>query len=289
MRSTSGRADFFRNLFDVTKPVIGMIHLPALPGSPQCDMDGGFETAWSRIQSSVMTDAKALAAGGVDGIMIENFGDVPFFPGSNPPHVLSLMTSIAAMIRIETGKRTGINVLRNDGISALAIALAAGASFVRVNVLSGARVTDQGVIQGVAHDIMRYRQQIGAGHIAVLADVQVKHSTPLGAQAPLAQDVDDLCKRAMADGVIVSGSGTGKAVDLEALRATKAAAGRHPVLIGSGATLDNLDEICRYADALIVGTAFKRGGSVETPVEVARVAAFMSAIAAIRSRGPRDG
>ena len=288
MLSMPGRADCFRNLFDVTMPVIGMIHLPALPGSPHCDMSGGFEKAWSRIQSSVVADAKALAAGGVDGIMIENFGDVPFFPGTNPPQVLSLMTSIAAMIRVETGKRIGINVLRNDGNSALAIALAAGAGFVRVNVLSGARVTDQGVIQGAAHEIMRYRQQIGAGHIAVLADVQVKHSTPLGAQAPLAQDVDDLCKRAVADGVIVSGSGTGKAVDLESLRATKAAAGDHPVLVGSGAAIDNIDAICRHADGLIVGTAFKRGGSVAAPVEVSRVAAFMSAVADIRLRLGRN-
>jgi membrane complex biogenesis BtpA family protein len=289
MHSTPGHPETFRPVFDVAMPVIGMVHLPALPGSPRCDMDGGFGKAWSRIHSSVIADAKALAAGGVDAIMIENFGDVPFFPGNNPPHVLSLMTSIASSIRAETGKKIGINVLRNDGIAALAIAVASGASFIRVNVLSGARVTDQGVVEGAAHEIMRYRQQIGAGHVAVFADVQVKHSTPLGTAAPLGQDVDDLCKRALADGIIVSGSGTGKPVDLDSLRATKVAADKHPVFIGSGATLENVNEISRHADGLIVGTAFKRGGSLEAPVDASRVAAFMAVVGGIRSRARGQG
>lgn len=275
--------DTIHQLFGVRLPVIGMVHLPALPGSPLCDMQGGFHKAWGRIEATVLSDARALAGGGVDAIMIENFGDVPFFPGTNPPNVVALMTSIASLVSRETGKKTGINVLRNDGMSALAIALASGASFIRVNVLSGARVTDQGVVQGGAHEIMRFRQQIGAQHVAVFADVQVKHSMPLGASAPLAQDVDDLCKRALADGVIVSGSGTGKSVDLETLRATKVAARNHPVLIGSGASLANLDEIARHADGLIVGTAFKSGGVVDGAVEESRVAAFMSAVRGVRS------
>ena len=270
-------------LFEVSLPVIGMIHLPALPGSPGCQQLSGFAATWSRIEEAVMADAKALADGGVDGIMIENFGDVPFFPGSNPAHVLTLMTRIAGLVRRTTRKRLGINVLRNDGISALAIALASDAQFIRVNVLSGARVTDQGLIEGTAHDLLRYRQQIGAGHIAILADVQVKHSSPLGGGTPLAQDVDDLCKRAMADGVIVSGSGTGKAVNLDALKATKAAAHNHPVFIGSGASLDNLAEISRFADGLIVGTAFKRGGDLEAPVDAVRVSTFMAAVTAQRA------
>ena len=270
-------------IFNVRLPVIGMIHLPALPGSPGCQVQQGFGRVWAKLEATVMADAHALAEGGVDGIMIENFGDVPFFPGPNPAHVLTLMTKIAGMVRQTTRKPIGINVLRNDGASALAIALASDAQVIRVNVLSGARVTDQGIIQGGAHELLRYRQQIGAEHIAILADVQVKHSSPLGAGASLAQDVDDLCNRALANGVIVSGSGTGKAVDLEALKATKKAAGKHPVFIGSGATVGNLGEISKSADGLIVGTAFKAGGILDSPVEVTRVLAFMAAVGVLRA------
>ncbi len=271
-------------IFSVKLPVIGMIHLPALPGSPGCEMQDGFSASWSRIERFVMADAMALAEGGVDGIMIENFGDIPFFPGANPVHVATLMTSMATKVRQQSRKPIGINVLRNDGVTALAVALASDAQFIRVNVLSGARVTDQGLIQGGAHELLRYRNQIGADHIAILADVQVKHSSPLGMGTNLSQDVDDLCHRALADGVIVSGSGTGKAVDLDALKATRIAAGGHPVFIGSGTSPDNVGELSKNAYGFIVGTSFKVGGVLDAPVDVGRVAKFMAAVGGLRAK-----
>ncbi|MEY4631185.1 MAG: putative sgc region protein SgcQ [Pseudomonadota bacterium] len=233
------------------------------------------------IETFVAADAKALADGGVDAIMIENFGDAPFFPGRNPVQVATVMTRLAIMVRKVSGKPIGINVLRNDGMTALAIALAAGADFIRVNILAGARVTDQGIIEGSAHDLLRYRREIGATHIGILADVQVKHSTPLGQGGSLAQEIDDLCHRAMADGIVVSGSGTGKAVDMELLRQANVAAGKHPVFIGSGAALDNLKELSRHARGFIVGTALKRGGDLAAPVDSSRVASFRQALNAL--------
>ena len=284
MQPVATQLQRIKQIFPVNLPVIGMIHLPALPGSPGCEIQEGFPKAWSRIEDAVMADARALADGGVDGIMIENFGDVPFFPGVNPVHVATLMTAMATKVRQKAHKPIGINVLRNDGVSALAIALASEAQFIRVNVLSGARVTDQGVVQGAAHELLRYRHQIGADHIAILADVQVKHSSPLGGGTLLSQDVDDLCHRALADGVIVSGSGTGKAVDLDALKTTKIAAGRYPVFIGSGTTIGNLGEISKYAYGFIVGTTFKVGGVLDAPVDVGRVATFMAEVAVLRAK-----
>jgi membrane complex biogenesis BtpA family protein len=251
------------------KPVIGMVHLPALPGSPR------FSGDVRAIRDAALRDAEALAAGAVHGIMMENFGDVPFYPGRVPASVVAHVTAIAAEIRRAVPDvPLGINVLRNDGQSALAVAHAVGARFIRVNVLCGARVTDQGVIQGIAHDLLRERAQLGASDIKILADVDVKHSAPL-ATRPIIDEVDDTIERGLADAVIVSGAGTGKPTDPQHVRIVKVAAAAVPVFIGSGvsaATVDQFDA----ADGFIVGTAFKRDGDVAQAVDVERVRAFVS-------------
>jgi membrane complex biogenesis BtpA family protein len=251
------------------KPVIGMVHLMALPGSPR------FAGDLRAICDAALRDAEALAAGGVHGIMMENFGDAPFYPGRVPASVVAHVTAIAAEIRRAIPDvPLGINVLRNDGQSALAVAHAVGASFIRVNVLCGARVTDQGVIQGIAHDLLRERAHLGAHDIKIMADVDVKHSAPLAAR-PIVDEVDDTIERGLADAVIVSGAGTGKPTDPQHVRVVKGAAGDVPVFIGSGvsaATVDQFDA----ADGFIVGTAFKRNGGVAEPVDVERVRAFVS-------------
>jgi len=257
----------------IDKPVIGMLHLPALPGSPkhQGDIDA--------IRRSVLEDTRALIQGGVHGLMIENFGDTPFFPTQVPTHTVTHMTALALAVRNETDLPLGINVLRNDGFSALAIAQAVGASYIRVNVLSGACLTDQGVITGNAAELMRYRQEIGAQDIKVLADVRVKHAAPL-ADRPLEQEVDELVLRACADAVIVSGTGTGRPTDPDTVRRVKQSATDTPVLIGSGAIPETLAELLPHADGFIVGSYFKRDGRLSDPVDPKRVEAFLRAIEA---------
>ncbi len=253
-------------------PVIGMIHVPPLPGSP------GYAGNPERVRDAVMADAAALVEGGVDGLMIENFGDSPFYPGRVPRYVVAHMTVLAAQVRRAFDLPLGINVLRNDGRSALAIAHAVNAQFIRVNVLCGARVTDQGVIQGIAHDLMRDRARLGGSRIQVLADINVKHSAPLG-QRPIAEEVRDMVLRGRADGVIVSGESTGAAVDVEELATVHRAAADRPVWIGSGVSIDTLQTVRPYATGgLIVGTAFKHEGDVNNPVDKARVRAFMDAV-----------
>jgi membrane complex biogenesis BtpA family protein len=254
---------------DRTHVVIGMIHLRALPGSP------GFDTVGD-MRCLAVEDARALRDGGVDGLMIENFGDVPFFPGRVPANTVAYMTAVAAEVRRAVPDLPlGINVLRNDGLSALAVAHAVQASFIRVNVLCGARVTDQGLIQGIAHDLLRERTKLKAHDVKILADVDVKHSAPL-APRPLGDEVDDLIERALADAVIVSGAGTGKATDPQKFQQVKAAVrGRVPVMIGSGITADSLKEFLPHADGFIVGTAFKMDGRPTNPVDVERVNRLM--------------
>ena len=253
------------------KPLIGMIHLGPLPGSPRAE-PGGLDG----VIAQALADADALVAGGCQALMLENFGDAPFFPGSVPGHVVAAMTRVAVEVARRTHLPLGINVLRNDGLAALAIAVAVGARFIRVNVLTGARVTDQGLIQGNAHELIRERARLGAKDIAILADVDVKHSAALAGR-PLQDEVKDVLSRAMADAVIVSGSGTGAGVDLDKLALVKQAAGEAPVLIGSGATASSLASLARYADGFIVGTATKYNGEVLAPVELARVQQLASA------------
>jgi uncharacterized protein len=255
---------FLRSLWPAApRPVIGMLHLPPLPGSPRYRGDA------AAIFRRVLEDAQALAEGGAHGLMLENFGDAPFYPDRVPAITAAHMTRLAVEVRSRFDLPLGVNVLRNDGRTALAIAHAAGAQFLRVNVLCGARVTDQGLIQGVAHDLLRERAALGAG-VQIFADVNVKHSAPL-APRPLADEVADLIHRGGADAVIVSGAGTGRPADVDELKQVKLAAGEHPVLVGSGVTVGTIDEYAPYADGFIVGTGVKRDGRTEHPVDAARV------------------
>src|SRR5215212_5479938 len=156
--------------------VIGMLHLPPLPGAPQYSIDA---RTLAQIRDAVLRDADALVDGGVHGLMLENFGDVPFYPGRVPAHTVAAMTAIATDVRRRFDLPLGINVLRNDGVSALGIAAAVEAEYVRVNVLCGARLADQGIIQGIAHDLLRERAMLNAHRVKIFADVDVKHSAPL--------------------------------------------------------------------------------------------------------------
>ena len=256
----------------VRVPVIGMVHLHPLPGAPRY---GGDVEA---VRDAAIRDAELLAEGGVNGIMIENYGDIPFHPGAVPNHVVAHMTAIACEIRRRLGGvPIGINVLRNDGCAALAIAHAVGAHFIRVNVLCGARVTDQGVIQGIAHELMRLRTQLGATGVKVFADVDVKHSAPV-APRPIGEEVADTVERGLADAVIVSGTGTGRPTDVEQLKAVKSAAGATPVFVGSGATMQTVGAYVQHADGLIIGSAFKVDGRAENAVDLSRVRELMAAV-----------
>jgi membrane complex biogenesis BtpA family protein len=252
-----------------------MLHLPPLPGSPRYTAPS---LGVDRITQFVLKDADTLADGGVQGLMIENFGDVPFYPGRVPAHVVAHMTAIALAV-CERFRQIplGINVLRNDGQSALAIASAVGAAFIRVNVLCGARVTDQGILQGIAHDLLRDRAMLGAQQVRIMADVDVKHSAPLASIA-LEDEVEDTLHRGLADALIVSGSGTGKATDADHVQRVKAVARAASVFVGSGVSPENIQAYVPHADGFIIGTAFKKEGQAANPVDRDRVTQLMSMV-----------
>lgn len=261
---------------DIKVPVIGMLHVPPLQGS--ADYQGDFDA----IRSFVLADAKALRDGGVNGLMLENFGDTPFFPGRVPTITVAAMTALATMLRQHINLPLGINVLRNDGLSALAVAAASGAAFIRVNVLCGARVTDQGLLQGIAHDLLRERTALRCQHIRILGDVDVKHSAAL-APRPLDVETRDLIARAHADAVIVSGQATGQPTDTESLAVVNDAAAPVPVFVGSGVSAENAaDLITAGAGGLIVGSSLKNDGQVFNPIDTRRVQNLMAVVGAAK-------
>ncbi len=256
-------------LFQVSKPVIGMLHVPALPGSPAHAKSFGEICHW------VLADGAALAENGVHGLLLENFGDAPFYPRRVPPHTVAFLAVLGREVKAKFALPLGINVLRNDAGSALAIATAVEAVFLRVNVYTGARLTDQGIIQGQAHRLLRYRKLLES-RVRVFADVAVKHSAPLGTR-DLGEEVEDTVSRGLADAIIVSGSATGRPGNLEDLAIAKQAARATPVLAGSGVSLANVEEVLTIADGVIVGSAFKKDGQVDNPVDGSRVREFMAA------------
>ncbi len=233
---------------------------------------------------AALRDAEALVAGGVDAIMVENFGDAPFYPDAVPRETIAAVTAVSTAIRVAVDRPLGINVLRNDALGALAVAVATGACMIRVNVLAGARVTDQGLIRGDAHRLLRRRRELGAGDVAVWADLRVKHSAPLGAERPLLDELHDLVGRCGADAVIVSGAATGSAVDVGDLERVVAASSR-PVYVGSGVDIDNAEALATVADGLIVGTSLKEDGDVYAPVDRGRVRRLVAAVRSASLRG----
>lgn len=263
------------SLFEAGKPVVGMIHLPPLPGAPE--WDGSVD----EIEEEALAAAATLEAGGLDGLLVENFGDAPFYPGSVPPETVAAMARIVTAVTRESSIPVGVNVLRNDARGALAVAVTAGAGFIRVNVHAGVMFSDQGILEGRAHDTLRRRASLAA-EVAILADVHVKHATPPPGQS--AQDAArDLWERSGADGVIVSGPGTGKATDPEEIRAVRSAVPEAPIWVGSGADVSSLPELLPVCDGIIAGSALQEGGRAGGRPDEARIERFMEEVDRIRS------
>src|SRR3954454_8329192 len=229
------------------RAVFGMVHLLPLPGAPL------YRGSIAEVLDFALTDARAIASGGCDGIVIENFGDKPFFRGRVPAETVAAMTRVIDDIAREVKLPIGVNVLRNDAQSALAIAAAVGAAFIRVNIHTGAMLTDQGIIEGTAAETLRLRAAL-APDVMIFADHLVKHAVPLAPYDPV-QSAKDLRLRGLADALIVTGAETGAPPDASRL-AMLAEAVDAPLLIGSGLTEENAS-LFTNADGAIVGTSIK--------------------------------
>lgn len=251
-------------LFEPRHLLIGVVHLRALPGAPR------FCGSLDDVLEAARVDARALVEGGCDALIVENFGDVPFYPQDVPPETVACMTrAVSEVVELGGGRPVGVNVLRNDVAAALGICAATGAAFVRVNVHTSAAVTDQGVIEGRAAQTVRERARL-CPSAAILADVHVKHASPLGSETP-AEAASDVVHRGLADAVIVTGSGTGRSPSREVLAHVRRHLPSHPLLIGSGLTDANAPRLLDVADGAIVGSWFKTDGVLSAPVDAERV------------------
>lgn len=257
-------------IFKTANPVIGVIHLLPLPTSVR--WQGDLQAVIARAEQ----EATALDSGGVHGLIVENFFDAPFPKSQVDPAVVSAMSLVVHRLKQLVALPIGINVLRNDARSALAIATCTEASFIRVNVLTGVMATDQGLIEGEAHEILRYRRELGSD-VKILADVLVKHAWPLSTPN-LATAVQETIHRGLADGVILSGWATGSPPSLGDLESARAAAGNTPIFIGSGASWENIPQLIRSADGVIVSSSLKRKGQIEQPIDPIRVRQFVNAL-----------
>jgi hypothetical protein len=248
--------------------LIGMVHLGPLPGAPRFDGD------LRSVVAAAVRDAGTLLDAGFGGLMVENFGDRPFFADDAPKETIAAMTAAVGAVTA-LGAPTGVNVLRNDALAALAVAAATGAAFIRVNVLSGVMYADQGVITGRAAEVARRRAAL-APTAAVLADVFVKHATPPPGLS-LEQATTDLWERSGADAIVVSGPGTGQAVDRAHLQRVRSAAPGAPLYVGSGADPASAAALLEVCTGLIVGTAVKVDGVTTNPVDPVRAQALVRA------------
>ncbi len=288
----------FTGLFGGVKPLLGMIHAKPLPGSPR----GG---ALDDVVTAALADAEILTAAGVDGMMVENFGDVPFAKDRVPPATVASLAIVCRELRRDHNVPIGVNVLRNDAEAALSIAAVVGADFFRVNVHVGTVVADQGVIEGKARETILLRRALGSSAL-LFADVRVKHSRPLGAAggvtvdavtgaastaatADLVAEARDARLRGLADALILSGVSTGAVADPADFRAVRDALPDTPLLVGSGVTASNLQEFWPVADGMIVGTATKRGGDPRNPVDDRATRAVIDAASRLRREDESPG
>jgi len=240
-------------------PFVGMVHLLPLPGSPR----GGL--SFEQVYTQALDDARHLLDGGVDGIIVENFGDAPFCADSVSPYTVAAMTRITTAIRaLDTRILLGVNVLRNDARSALGVATAADADFIRVNVHTGATMTDQGVITGRARKTLLERNRLGST-VKIAADIDVKHGAPLTPR-PLVEIAAETWARGGAEVLIVTGSATGAEAAVDDLQTVKTRLPEAILWLGSGVTMANIKQFRPHCDGVIVGTALHQEGDLARPI-----------------------
>jgi len=262
----------FRDLFTSPKPLIACIHLMPLPGSPR------YAGTMREVYDTAMAEADIFARYAIDGLIVENFRDAPFYPHALPAETIAALTAVTREIVRVAQVPVGVNALRNDAQAAMAIATATEADFIRVNVHMGTVVSDQGIIEGTSHATLRLRAALRS-HVLIFADASVKHATPL-VDRGLATEVRDLTERGLVDAIIVSGDYTGAPTRPEDIAIVR----QHttlPILIGSGATPDHLPYVYTQVDGLIVGSYFKKAGKAENLVEEAHVKKFMDVLKAL--------
>ena len=264
------------SLFRAPRALIGCVHVQALPGTPRA------EHGIQDVIAAAVQDARAYRDAGFHGLVLENMHDRPYLKRGVGPEIVAAMTAVVQRVRAEVALPLGVQILAGANQAAVAVAHAAGAEFVRVEGFAFAHVADEGIIESDAAALLRYRRAIGAERVRVFADIKKKHSAhAITADVDLA-DTAHAAEFFLADGLIVTGSATGRPTDPADVHAVSAAV-HIPTLVGSGLTPDNALHLGE-ADGFIVGTAAKVDGDWTKPVDAARAAALVRAVAKLPAR-----
>ena len=259
------------------KWIIGMVHVEALPGTP----------AHSKPMQSVINmaieEAIKLQDAAVDAILIENMHDVPYLKKNVGPEIVACMTAVAGELRKTIYLPIGIQILAGANKDALAVAMAAGLDFIRAEGFVFAHVADEGYLESCAGELLRYRKLIGAEHILIFTDVQKKHSSHSITADIGIKDHVETASYFRSDGIIITGSSTGKEALIDDVK-TACQSTNLPIIIGSGITVDNIENYWDFADAFIVGSGFKFDGKWENSISKERVKLFMYKVDELRER-----
>lgn len=258
-------------LWQLTKPIIGMVHLPPLPGSP-----GYRGESIEEIVRFALREAEALLEGGVDAILVENFHDYPYPITKVPTPTLIAMAVLAHRVKEAVDVPVGVNLLFNDAENELYLAWCLELDFIRVEGFVDLLLSDMGPLMPAAPSLMRLRRELKAERVAILADVQGKYTYALPAR-DVADSARDALERGGADAVILTGAKTGQSVPLELVKQVKKELPQARVLVGSGVTPETVVDLLAIADGAIVGSYFKRNGNVHNPVDPHRVRKLMEA------------
>jgi uncharacterized protein len=265
-------------LFDNRKPLVGVIHVGALPGAPRSRASVG------ELTDSAAREAALYRDGGVDALMIENMHDVPYLRGAVGPEIVASMAVVGRAVKSECKLPVGVQILAGANVEAIAVAHAAGLDYVRVEAYTFAHVADEGIIESSAAELLRFRRKIGADGVRVWADVKKKHAAHAITSDVSLGETAAAVEFMSGDAVIVSGNATGEPPRAADVREAKSHC-RIPVLLGSGVTPENVSEFYDAADGFIVGSYFKEGGLWSNAVERARVERLADVLRRLRDTG----
>lgn len=263
------------NIFAKPKPIIGMIHVGALPGTPAACQ------SVAEIVAAAIYEARIYRHSGVDGVMIENMHDTPYQRGGVGPEIVAAMTLIGYAVKTESGLPTGIQILAGANLEAMAVAHTAGLDFIRAESYAFAHVADEGLIEASAAPLLRYRKLLGAERVQVWADIKKKHSSHAITADISLGTMAETVEFMRGDAVIITGNVTGDPPRLADVAEAQAHC-RLPVLLGSGVDADNISSFYPAADGFIIGSYFKADGHWANAVEAARVESFMQAVQRLR-------
>ncbi|MDA3812496.1 MAG: BtpA/SgcQ family protein [Spirochaetaceae bacterium] len=278
MQISSQNKDKLYGIFGIKMALIGDIHCMPLPGTPRYKGN-----SMAEIIDRALLDAKAYIQGGMDGVIVENHGDIPFLHPDEIGHeIVAAMTAITCAVKNEFGVPTGVNILANGAIQSLAVAKASGAEFIRVNQWVNAYIANEGLIEGKSGSSLRYRKAISAEEIAIFADVHVKHgSHSIVGDRSLTEQARDV-EFYDADVAIATGNRTGDSVPPEEISEIRNGT-RLPVIAGSGISVDNAEFLMRKLNGAIVGSSLKRDGVWWNEVQIDKVKALVEIVERLRA------